>query len=84
MYKRQDRYDAACFEYGEEALTQHPAPIWDELLSRLDAYAGALFAVKTPIDHIRATIAARCGEEMCIRDRPKSVMRRKAAIKPVD
>lgn len=57
-----DRYDAACFAYGEDALAKPPAPIWDELLSRLDAYAGARFAVKTPIDHIRATIAARCGE----------------------
>ena len=57
-----DRYDAACFEYGEDALAQPPAPIWDELLRRLDAYAGAHFARKTPIDQIRATIAARCGE----------------------
>lgn len=57
-----DRYDAACFEYGEDALAQPPAPIWDELLRRLDAYANAHFVRKTPIDQIRAMIAARCGE----------------------
>ncbi len=57
-----DRHDAACFEYGEDALAQPPAPVWGELLGRLDAYAGAHFALRTPIDQIRAGIAARCGE----------------------
>ena len=57
-----DRYDAACFEYGEDALAQPPAPVWDELLRRLDAYADAHFSLRTPIDRIRAKIAARCAE----------------------
>lgn len=57
-----DRYDAACFEYGEDALAQPPEPAWDELLGRLEAYADAHFTLSTPIDQIRAEIAARCGE----------------------
>ena len=57
-----DRYDAACFEYGEDPFAQPPEPAWDELLRRLDAYTKARFAIKTPIDQIRAKIATRCGE----------------------
>ena len=57
-----DRYDAACFEYGEDPFAQPPEPAWDELLRRLDAYMDAHFAIKTPIDQIRAKIATRCGE----------------------
>lgn len=55
-----DRYDSACFEYGEDALAEPAAPIWSGLLDRLNAYTSAHFAVKTPIDAIRADIAARC------------------------
>lgn len=57
-----DRYDAACFEYGEDALAQPTEPVWDELLGRLDAYADAHFGLNTSIDRIRAKIAARCEE----------------------
>lgn len=55
-----DRYDSACFEYGEDALAEPAAPIWSGLLDRLNAYTSARFTVKTPIDAIRADIAARC------------------------
>lgn len=57
-----DRYDAACFAYGEDALAQPPAPVWNELLGRLDAYADEHFSLTTTIDRIRAKIAARCAE----------------------
>lgn len=57
-----DRYDAACFAYGEDAFVQPPAPVWNELLGRLDAYVDAHFSLRTPIDRIRAKIAARCAE----------------------
>lgn len=57
-----DRYDAACFAYGEDALAQPPAPVWKALLGQLDAYVDAHFLLRTPIDGIRAKIAARCAE----------------------
>lgn len=57
-----DRYDAACFAYGEDALAQPPAPVWNELLGRLDAYADTHFSLTTSVDRIRAQIAARCAE----------------------
>ena len=57
-----DRYDAACFEYGEDALTAPPAPVWDELLARLNRYTAAHFTADTPIGQIRAQIANRCAE----------------------
>ncbi len=56
-----DRYDTACFAYGENALAKPPVPIWNELLGLLNAYTGAQFSFRTPIDQIRGEIAASCG-----------------------
>lgn len=55
-----DRWDAACFEYGRDALAEEPVPDWQRLLNTFDAYRAAHLTGTGPIDRIRASIAEDC------------------------
>lgn len=59
-----DRWDSACFEYGQDALAAPaPAPDWDALLETFEAYRRAHLNGTGEINRIRAEISDICWEK---------------------
>ena len=55
-----DRWDAACFEYGRNALAEEPVPDWQRLLNTFDAYRTAHLTGTGQMDLVRASISEDC------------------------
>lgn len=59
-----DRWDSACFEYGQDPLAgPAPAPDWDALLETFEAYRRAHLNGPGEINRIRAEISDICWEK---------------------
>lgn len=58
-----DRWDSACFEYGEDSMEIKKAPNWNELLSVFEKYREEILASADKMGQIRATVSDECFEK---------------------
>lgn len=55
-----DRWDTACFAYGQDALAEEPEPDWQRLLDTFDAYRMTHLSGTGKINQVRASISDAC------------------------
>ena len=58
-----DRWDSACFVYGEDPLTVPASPNWQELLGRFERFRSAHLDGTGDINRIRGEISEACYEQ---------------------
>ena len=58
-----DRWDSACFEYGEKPAETNLQPDWSAMLERFDVYRKNRFVGTTELDRIRSKISDSCAEK---------------------
>lgn len=61
-----DRWDAACFDRGEDSLQESVAPDWDELLDTFELFRRENLTGVSHINSIRSNISQTCFEKAAL------------------
>lgn len=61
-----DRWDAACFEWGNDPMEDDEAPSWDNLLTTFEAFRERNLSSQSAINEIRGHISNICFEKAAL------------------